>query len=275
MFRRWRNSLRSSLLSPPLSPPFPSLSLFLSRPTIPIVIIRKNSPTGRDFCWHLRLKKINKIKEEGEGKKNLISRRFSFLASGKPILITKKKKRETNGNNKMNKISRIGFQGSLFNKVDAYFSSFRRCNYPKVSSAGVVEIIQECGRYSRWAFRLCFLPAFTFAFSAHSFSFQLPSYSLPSCYFGVRLLFPRDRPSSNFLSLRFLIRFWDIPSPWWQASTILVGVASGLSLLVGVTAAAACCVTYVVHTGTARAAGFLQLCAGLFILFFFFFLFDF
>lgn len=57
-------------------------------------------------------------------------------------------------------------------------------------------------------------------------------------------------------------RFWDIPSPWWQASTILVGVASGLSLLVGVTAAAACCVTYVVHTGTARAAGFIQLCAG-------------
>lgn len=57
-------------------------------------------------------------------------------------------------------------------------------------------------------------------------------------------------------------RFWDIPSPWWQASTILVGVASGLSLLVGVTAAAACCVTYVVHTGTARAAGFMQLFAG-------------
>lgn len=97
------------------------------------------------------------------------------------------------------------FQGRLFNKVDAYFSSFRRCNYPRVSSAGVVEIVQECGRYSR---------------------------------------------------------FWDIPSPWWQASTILVGVASALSLLVGVTAAAACCVTYVVHTGTARAAGFIQLCAG-------------
>ncbi|KAK6634985.1 hypothetical protein RUM44_000234 [Polyplax serrata] len=98
------------------------------------------------------------------------------------------------------------FDGTLFDKVDAYFGSFRRCNYPKVSAAGVVEIIQECGRYSR---------------------------------------------------------FWDIPSPWWQASTILVGVASGLSLLVGVTAAAACCVTYVVHTGTARAAGFMQLFAAL------------
>ncbi|KAL0276975.1 UNVERIFIED_CONTAM: hypothetical protein PYX00_004422 [Menopon gallinae] len=96
-------------------------------------------------------------------------------------------------------------QGRLFNKVDAYFSSFRRCNYPRVTSAGV-EIIQECGRYSR---------------------------------------------------------FWDIPSPWWQASTVLVGVASALSLLVGITAAAACCVTYVVHTGTARAAGFIQLCAAI------------
>lgn len=65
--------------------------------------------------------------------------------------------------------------------------------------------------------------------------------------------------------LKFLhSRFWDIPSPWWQASTILVGVASSLSLLVGVTASAACFVTYVVHTGTARAAGFIQLCAGVF-----------
>ena len=52
------------------------------------------------------------------------------------------------------------FQGNLFNKVDAYFSSFRRCNYPKVSSAGLVEIIQECGRYSRFVFFVTFFRNF-------------------------------------------------------------------------------------------------------------------
>lgn len=57
-------------------------------------------------------------------------------------------------------------------------------------------------------------------------------------------------------------RFWDIPSPWWQASTVLVGVGSALSLLVAITATAACCITYVVHTGTARIAGTLQFIAG-------------
>ncbi|GLG97277.1 Lipoma HMGIC fusion partner homolog-like Protein [Gryllus bimaculatus] len=57
------------------------------------------------------------------------------------------------------------------------------------------------------------------------------------------------------------IRFWDIPSPWWQASTVLVGVGAALSLLVAITATAACCITYVVHTGTARLAGGLQLFA--------------
>lgn len=97
-------------------------------------------------------------------------------------------------------------QGRLMGKVDAYFSSFRRCNYPRVTSEGVLEIVLECGRYSR---------------------------------------------------------FWDIPSAWWQASTILVGIASALSLLVAVTALAACCITYVVHTGTARVAGVLQLIAAL------------
>lgn len=62
----------------------------------------------------------------------------------------------------------------------------------------------------------------------------------------------------------FISRFWDIPSPWWQASTVLVGTGSALSLLVAVTATAACCITYVVHTGSARIAGSLQLIAGQF-----------
>ncbi|XP_054264770.1 LHFPL tetraspan subfamily member 6 protein-like [Macrosteles quadrilineatus] len=97
-------------------------------------------------------------------------------------------------------------QGKLMGKVDAYFSSFRRCNYPRVTSQGAVEIVMECGRYSR---------------------------------------------------------FWDIPSPWWQASTVMVGTGSALSLLVAVTAVSACCITYVVHTSSARIAGALQLFAAL------------
>jgi hypothetical protein len=40
-------------------------------------------------------------------------------------------------------------QGRLLGKVDAYFSSFRRCNYPRVTAQGGIEIVEECGRYSR------------------------------------------------------------------------------------------------------------------------------
>ncbi|XP_046396297.1 LHFPL tetraspan subfamily member 6 protein-like [Ischnura elegans] len=98
-------------------------------------------------------------------------------------------------------------QGRLLGAVDAYFGSFRRCNYPRVSpSSGLIEIVEECGRYSR---------------------------------------------------------FRDIPSVWWQVCTILVGTGSALSLLVALTAAAACCITYVIHTGSARLAGALQLIAAI------------
>lgn len=62
--------------------------------------------------------------------------------------------------------------------------------------------------------------------------------------------------------LSFCYRFWDIPSPWWQASTVMVGAGSALSLLVAVTAISACCITYVVHTASARVAGVIQLLAG-------------
>ncbi|XP_076057545.1 LHFPL tetraspan subfamily member 6 protein-like [Oratosquilla oratoria] len=57
--------------------------------------------------------------------------------------------------------------------------------------------------------------------------------------------------------------FWSIPSAWWQVTTVLVGVGAGLSLLVAVTALAACCLTHVIHTTSARAAGMLQFIAGL------------
>lgn len=58
------------------------------------------------------------------------------------------------------------------------------------------------------------------------------------------------------------LRFKDIPSTWWQISTVLIAAASVLSLLIAVTTLAACCITYVVHIGTAKTAGIIQLIAG-------------
>ncbi|CAB3382499.1 LHFPL tetraspan subfamily member 1 protein-like [Cloeon dipterum] len=52
--------------------------------------------------------------------------------------------------------------------------------------------------------------------------------------------------------------FADIPSPWWQATTVLVGVGSGLSLLLAVTACAACCISYLIHGRMAKIVGFFQ-----------------
>lgn len=100
-------------------------------------------------------------------------------------------------------------QGRLLGQVDAYFSSFRRCNYPRVTPEGVVEVVLQCGHYSTWA---------------------------------------------------------DIPSGYWQATTLLVGLAGVLSLLVAATATAACCVTHVLHAASARVAGALQLTAALLVL---------
>uniref|UniRef100_V9IIS5 Lipoma HMGIC fusion partner-like 1 protein n=1 Tax=Apis cerana TaxID=7461 RepID=V9IIS5_APICE len=58
-------------------------------------------------------------------------------------------------------------QGRLLGKADAYFGSFRRCNYPRIRAANTApEIVYECARYSS---------------------------------------------------------FWDIPSGWWQASTVTMG----------------------------------------------------
>lgn len=45
------------------------------------------------------------------------------------------------------------FQGRLMGKADAYFSSFRRCNYPRVTAQGLIEVVHECGRYSRYSSR--------------------------------------------------------------------------------------------------------------------------
>ncbi|KAG8307937.1 hypothetical protein J6590_006913 [Homalodisca vitripennis] len=96
-------------------------------------------------------------------------------------------------------------QGRILGRVDAYFNSFRRCNYPKLGPQGVVEIVMQCARYSRWR---------------------------------------------------------DIPSGWWQISTVLLSLACVLTIIVAVMAMSACCIDYVIHTATARTAGNLQLLAG-------------
>ena len=37
--------------------------------------------------------------------------------------------------------------GSYHNAIDVSFGSFRRCNYPRLTDEGKVEIVIECGRY--------------------------------------------------------------------------------------------------------------------------------
>ena len=56
--------------------------------------------------------------------------------------------------------------------------------------------------------------------------------------------------------------FADIPSPWWQAATISVGVGCGLIVLVTFVAIAACCLKGVVTRTTAKCAGIIQFTAG-------------
>jgi len=57
-------------------------------------------------------------------------------------------------------------------------------------------------------------------------------------------------------------RYGDIPSPWWQATTVLVGLGSGLALLLAVTATAACCIAYLIHGRMAKIVGVFQFFSG-------------
>lgn len=41
-------------------------------------------------------------------------------------------------------------QGTLFNTTEASFGSFRRCNYPRLTEDGSLELVLECGRYTRF-----------------------------------------------------------------------------------------------------------------------------
>ncbi|XP_015188614.1 PREDICTED: lipoma HMGIC fusion partner isoform X2 [Polistes dominula] len=74
-------------------------------------------------------------------------------------------------------------QGRLLGKADAYFSSFRRCNYPRIRAPNATpEIVYQCARYSS---------------------------------------------------------FWDIPSAWWQASTVTMGIGVSIAVIGALTLLAA------------------------------------
>jgi hypothetical protein len=40
-------------------------------------------------------------------------------------------------------------QGKLLGENDTSFGSFVRCGYPKLTASGDLEIVNDCGRYSR------------------------------------------------------------------------------------------------------------------------------
>ncbi|XP_054167394.1 LHFPL tetraspan subfamily member 6 protein-like [Oppia nitens] len=42
-------------------------------------------------------------------------------------------------------------RGSYHNAIDVSFGSFRRCNYPRLTNDGRLEIVSECGRYRTFA----------------------------------------------------------------------------------------------------------------------------
>lgn len=57
--------------------------------------------------------------------------------------------------------------------------------------------------------------------------------------------------------------FLDIPSLWWQVSTVAAGAGAGLSLLLALTAAITLCLADLVTVGVARLMGGVQVTAGL------------
>ncbi|XP_026684215.1 LHFPL tetraspan subfamily member 6 protein-like isoform X2 [Diaphorina citri] len=59
--------------------------------------------------------------------------------------------------------------------------------------------------------------------------------------------------------------FKDIPSGWWQLTTIFVGFGGTVAMIIAITAMSACCISYVVQKSTAKVAGGVQLFAALMI----------
>lgn len=87
-------------------------------------------------------------------------------------------------------------------------------------------------------------------------------------YFGVfrRCAYPRltaDARVEIVNECGIYSTFWDIPSLYWQISTVTVGVGACLALLLSLTALVSLCVRDIVTVKLARTGGILQLFAGL------------
>ncbi|XP_055868113.1 LHFPL tetraspan subfamily member 6 protein-like [Biomphalaria glabrata] len=87
-------------------------------------------------------------------------------------------------------------------------------------------------------------------------------------YFGVfrRCSYPQLREDGNVAIVDECGRyttFEDIPSLYWQISTITVGIGACLSLLLSLTAVVTLCVSDIITVRVARLTGVVQLFAGL------------
>ena len=87
-------------------------------------------------------------------------------------------------------------------------------------------------------------------------------------YFGIfrRCNYPaiKDGDLTMILECGKYTHFSDIPSLSWQISTLVIGFACGICLLVSLTAMFGICVKSVIVPTVARTAGILQICSGIY-----------
>ena len=115
--------------------------------------------------------------------------------------------------------------GSYHGIIQVSFGSFRRCNYPHMKNDGSIEIIKECGRYTT---------------------------------FG-------DIPSLSWQVLKYIYYDFIKNLIYYKITTILVGVGTAASLLVGFTVLAGCCLSDVITKSTSRTLGLIQLISGIYL----------
>ncbi|KAL2733668.1 LHFPL tetraspan subfamily member 6 protein-like isoform X3 [Vespula maculifrons] len=132
-------------------------------------------------------------------------------------------------------------QGRLLGKADAYFSSFRRCNYPRIRAPNATpEIVYECARYSS-PYRYIYVyvcGTFVYTRAAHLPAFPRPEPhpsrlarpEIPECITTV--------PARKW-QISSAPFFWDIPSAWWQASTVTMGIGVSIAVIGALTLLAA------------------------------------
>ncbi|KAI5699012.1 hypothetical protein M8J75_015194 [Diaphorina citri] len=126
-----------------------------------------------------------------------------------------------------------------------HFNSFRRCGMP-VTFVETPRVGDRCFRYERYRGRLDRYPAYFSSFRRCGFL----------KYDARRKLLLMDHGCGRYEN------FKDIPSGWWQLTTIFVGFGGTVAMIIAITAMSACCISYVVQKSTAKVAGGVQLFAG-------------